>query len=157
MSHTYRIAVGVDGSAGGLRALRWACREAATRDAVVDAVIVWTWDPANATELGYLDQQRIAAEDTLGTAIVQALNDNPRVAVRPHVIVDEPARGLILAAKDADILVLGSHGHGHIYHALLGSVAEACIRAATCPIVVIPAAREDHDKQDRTALAAVAG
>src|SRR5436190_531591 len=34
--------------------------------------------------------------------------------------------------------VLGSHGHGRLFHAVLGSVVEQCIRAGVCPVVVVP-------------------
>ena len=34
---------------------------------------------------------------------------------------------------------LGPHGHGAVYRALVGSVAEGVVRGATCPVVVVPA------------------
>jgi len=55
---------------------------------------------------------------------------------------------LTTAAADADLLVLGSHGHGRLFHAVLGSVAEQCIRAAVCPVVVVPV---PHEVKPRTA------
>lgn len=42
-------------------------------------------------------------------------------------------------AADAAMLVVGSHGHGALGRALLGSVSTECARHATCPVVVIPA------------------
>ena len=48
------------------------------------------------------------------------------------------------ARLDADAIVLGSHGHGALYHLLLGSVTEAVVRAATCPIVIVPAKRQPN-------------
>lgn len=39
----------------------------------------------------------------------------------------------------ADALVLGSHGHGAAYRALLGSVSEGVVRSAACPVLVVPA------------------
>ena len=58
-------------------------------------------------------------------------------------IATEALRGdagarLAKAAEDADLLVVGSHGKGRLYHAVLGSVAEECVRLARCPVVVIP-------------------
>jgi len=41
----------------------------------------------------------------------------------------------------ADVIVIGSHGHGALYRALLGSVTEGVVRAAQCPVLVVPAAR----------------
>jgi nucleotide-binding universal stress UspA family protein len=46
---------------------------------------------------------------------------------------------LCQAARDADLLVLGSHGHDRVYHTVLGSTAEECVESAGCPVVVIPA------------------
>jgi len=45
---------------------------------------------------------------------------------------------LTAAARTADLLVLGSHGHSRIRRTALGSVSEECIRRAACPVVVIP-------------------
>ncbi|MFW6107662.1 MAG: universal stress protein [bacterium] len=38
----------------------------------------------------------------------------------------------------ADLIVLGSHGHGALYHMLVGSVCEEVLRRAQCPVVVVP-------------------
>lgn len=40
----------------------------------------------------------------------------------------------------AELIVLGSHGHGAVYRAFMGSVSEGVMRAAACPVLVIPAA-----------------
>jgi nucleotide-binding universal stress UspA family protein len=41
----------------------------------------------------------------------------------------------------ADIIVLGSHGHGALHRALLGSVSEGVLHHATCPLLILPARR----------------
>ncbi|MEU5264270.1 universal stress protein, partial [Amycolatopsis sp. NPDC021455] len=43
------------------------------------------------------------------------------------------------ASKTAAMLVLGSHGRGRLLKLLVGSVAEHCLREASCPVAVIPA------------------
>ncbi len=53
----------------------------------------------------------------------------------------------ILAAMGrlhADMMVLGSHGHGAIYHLLMGGTAQEVIRKANCPVVVV---RKDAEGQ----------
>ncbi len=40
---------------------------------------------------------------------------------------------------DAEMIVMGSHGHGAIYHVLLGSVSEGVIKGARCPVLIVPA------------------
>ena len=42
------------------------------------------------------------------------------------------------AERGADLLVLGSHGHGVIRRFLLGSVAERVLREAGCPVMIVP-------------------
>ncbi len=43
--------------------------------------------------------------------------------------------------QGADLLVIGSHGHGAVYRALVGSISEGVLRRAPCPLLVIPADR----------------
>lgn len=142
MTTTYRIVVGVDGSEGGERALRWAVREAAHRTgATVQAVTAFSVDGSEAASLWYREGCETKAQDTLGGQVVRALNDNPRVAVTTHVVQGEAVEVLLDAARAADLLVLGSHGHGRLFQAVLGSVSAACVRQANCPVLVVPAPR----------------
>ncbi len=41
----------------------------------------------------------------------------------------------------ADLIVLGSHGHGGLHHLLMGSVAEGVVRKASCPVLLVPSPR----------------
>jgi nucleotide-binding universal stress UspA family protein len=138
--NTYRIVVGVDGSEGGERALRWAAGEADRRGGTVEAVTAWTWDgidtglatPTNPSEAEAHARQAL-------TRTVTAVNTvYPKVAIAAETVRARPAAALTRAARDADVLVLGSHGHSRLHHAVVGSVTEECIRAATCPVVVVP-------------------
>jgi nucleotide-binding universal stress UspA family protein len=59
------------------------------------------------------------------------------------LLIQGPAVEKILAeAKQlqSDVIVIGSHGHGALYRALLGSVSEGVVRTAQCPVLVVPAA-----------------
>lgn len=50
-----------------------------------------------------------------------------------------PERILALAAEHgADMIVMGSHGHGALFHLLAGSVTTAVLKAAPCPVLIIP-------------------
>ena len=40
-------------------------------------------------------------------------------------------------------IILGSHGHGALHHALLGSVSQAIIKHAPCPVVIVPSPKPD--------------
>jgi nucleotide-binding universal stress UspA family protein len=140
MTTKYRIVVGVDGSESGERALRWAVREAAHRPgATVQAVLAYSVDGPEASTLWYRERCETNAHDLLGAQVAHALNDNPRVHVTTRVVQGDAVEALLAAAQGADVLVLGSHGHSRIFHAVLGSVADACVRGATCPVLVVPA------------------
>jgi nucleotide-binding universal stress UspA family protein len=41
----------------------------------------------------------------------------------------------------ADLIVMGSHGHGGLHHLLMGSVAEGVLRKTRCPVLLVPPAR----------------
>ena len=144
---TYRTVVGVDGSEGSARALRWAVNEAHTRGGTVQAVMTYDWAGTEAAMLAGLgpEGERKHAEGVLADAVAAVRLEFPRVPVATEVLLGNAAQKLTEAARDADLLVVGSHGHGRLYHAVLGSVSEACIRHATCPVVVIPA----HDPPPR--------
>jgi nucleotide-binding universal stress UspA family protein len=56
------------------------------------------------------------------------------------VVVGAPAAEIVRHAErqHADVIVLGSHGHGLVHRFLLGSVAERVVRQAPCPVLVVP-------------------
>jgi len=141
--NTYRIVVGVDGSDGGDRALRWAVREAESRGGTVQAITAWTWDGIEGAVIAktHPTDERARAEQALTRSVSAATTAYPGASIAAEAIEGAPARVLADAARDADLLVLGSHGHGRLFHPVLGSVTEECIRATACPVVVIPIAQ----------------
>ncbi|HLU32545.1 MAG TPA: universal stress protein [Natronosporangium sp.] len=129
------IVVGVDGSDGGRRALQWAAQEAASRGGTVQAVTAWRWDvPGGGLEGAGEEDPRQRASDILEREVASV----GKVPVACEVREGRPADVLVAAARDADLLVLGSRGHSRVWQAVLGSVTEECVRRATCPVVVIP-------------------
>lgn len=139
---TPRIVVGVDGSPSSNTALRWAVRQAELTGATVDAVIVWQYPAA----LGGFGMVPIAydgtsfdeiAKKTAADAISKAVSPGSDVAVREQVVQGYPAQVLLAAADGADLLVVGSRGHGELAEALLGSVSQHCVHHGPCPVVVI--------------------
>ncbi len=42
-----------------------------------------------------------------------------------------------------NLIIMGSHGHGAVYHILVGSVSEGVLHKATCPVVIIPLAAKN--------------
>jgi nucleotide-binding universal stress UspA family protein len=137
---TYRIVVGVDGSDGGIRALDWAVGEAARRGGTVQAITAWQWTTPDIGADVRVEHERMAML-ALEEAVTAARAPYPQVAISAEAVPGLAAEVLTRAAAEADLLVLGSHGHGRLFHAVVGSTAEACIRLAVCPVVVVPVPR----------------
>lgn len=140
-----RIVVGADGSDGSNDALRWAARQAACTGAVVEAVIAWEW-PAffgvdTALPEGF-DPPGIA-ERVLGQAVREVLGDNPPAGLQTRVAEGRAGQVLVDASRDAELLVVGTRGHGGLVDALLGSVSTYCVHHAHCPVVVIQPDRHE--------------
>jgi nucleotide-binding universal stress UspA family protein len=142
-----RIVVGVDGSSSSKAALAWAVEQARLVGASVEAVIAWHYPVmvggmplAPVVVTGSPDYGELAAQllsDVIGTTV------DPDGPVKISSVVREgnPAQVLLEAATGADLLVVGNRGHGGFTEALLGSVGQACVHHAGCPVVVIRAAR----------------
>jgi nucleotide-binding universal stress UspA family protein len=144
-----RIVAGVDGSLSSMSALRWAIRQAGLTGAAVDAVIAWNY-PAAAGGYGWAPTGmeggfdfRENAEKVLADAISAAVDPGSGVPVRARVVEGIPAQVLLDACDGADLLVVGSRGHGGFAEALLGSVSQHCVHHAHCPVVVIRGQDDD--------------
>jgi nucleotide-binding universal stress UspA family protein len=139
-----RIVVGVDGSNSSKAALRWAIRQAKLTGSLVDAVTAWHYPPA----YGWapVADGEFSPEATAKEALTEALTEvsglEPEVPVRPHVREGHAADVLIRAASGADLLVVGSRGHGGLASAMTGSVSLQCVLHAHCPVLVLRDGRE---------------
>jgi nucleotide-binding universal stress UspA family protein len=146
----YRIVVGVDGSDGGRLALRWAIREASTRGGTVQAVTAWQCDDLDPNRADDPASLREHAERVLSDEI--AALPSAGVVVAAEAVEGRAAQVLCAAARDADLLVLGGHGHSRVWHTVLGSVSEDCVRDASCPVVVVPTPRPTTTRTAEPAL-----
>jgi nucleotide-binding universal stress UspA family protein len=140
-----RIVVGVDGSESSKDALRWAARQAGFTGATLEVVTGWDypafygWAPAipDDVDFGYFAGQ--AQEDALDEVFGA---DRP-ARLETRVMAKHPAIALVEASEGAELLVVGSRGHGPLADALLGSVSTYCVHHAQCAVTVIrPASRE---------------
>ena len=133
-----KIVVGVDGSPSSVHALAWAARQAELTGAELHAVTAWRipttygWIPSVADF-----DWRGHARATLDSAIKEALDDARAEHVRRDVEQGHATHALLRMAEDADLLVVGSRGHGEFAGMLLGSVAQHVVTHARCPVVVI--------------------
>ncbi|MGE5287582.1 MAG: universal stress protein [Micromonosporaceae bacterium] len=128
------IVVGSDGSAGSQAAVAFAFEEAALREARLLAVC------ALSDTAGSLGGARRLEED-FEQVIARWEKEYPEVTVDRHVS-DGPARpALLAAAHRAQMLVVGSRGRGGVRGMMLGSVSQALLHHAPCPVSVVhPAA-----------------
>jgi nucleotide-binding universal stress UspA family protein len=134
------IVVGVDGSPSSRAALRWALNHASLTGATVCAVAAWDFPTFYSWEGGSLPPYDF--EEAARTSLEEAVDDIVRsarvpVPVRREVRHGHPTRVLVDAAKTADMLVVGSRGHGYVHGALLGSVSQRCVQHAHTPVVII--------------------
>jgi nucleotide-binding universal stress UspA family protein len=136
-----RIVVGVDGSAPSRAALAWAVRQARLTGATVEAIIAWEYPatygyPMPAIPEADYNYADIAAE-VLANTIAEVCGQSEPVKISSRVVQENAAQALLDASAGAELLVVGSRGHGGFVEALLGSVGQHCVHHATCPVVVI--------------------
>ncbi|WP_158839360.1 universal stress protein [Saccharothrix deserti] len=135
------VVVGVDGSPACEEAIAFAFEEASLRGTALTALLAWTdilmdhpyamrvtvdWDEVQEQERQLL-AQRLAGRP----------EKYPDVAVERIVVRDRPVRALLDASRDAQLLVVGSHGRGGFTGMLLGSTSQALVHHATCPLAVV--------------------
>jgi nucleotide-binding universal stress UspA family protein len=136
-----RLVVGVDGSTESVAALRWACREAALRGAVVHAVHVREERCHSLASYAVpvaSDPDEVSIDD-----LVRAVRDDqsPAAEVRVELADGLAARVLLDRCDGADMLVLGTSSDAAGALRSAGPVIRACLRRASCPVVVISAAQ----------------
>lgn len=137
-----KIVVGVDGSAGSRRALRWAYAEATLRSASLEVVTVWQY-PVTTTlpAFGIMptpdDLGAEARNALVGIIADEEIPTQGDVDVTLLVAEGTAAHAILDAAKDAELLVVGSRGHGGFTGLLLGSVSQQCVIHSKCPIVIV--------------------
>ncbi|WP_017540869.1 universal stress protein [Nocardiopsis halophila] len=134
-----RIVVGVDGSPSSLKALDWALGQARATGAAVEAVKAWDVPVSYGMEALVLPYEDLAkgARETLTAEVEEQAAGFPWERLSQRVVRGHPAAVLVELASGADLLVVGSHGHGAFASALLGSVGQQCVQHAPCPVVVV--------------------
>jgi nucleotide-binding universal stress UspA family protein len=148
------IVVGVDGSDASSAALRWAADEARLRSASLVAVYAWSFVPPQpigdpgilavpAGGLpGQLDAESEAAQIALDDAVAGVLGADPTVDVERKLVEGDAGEALVAESKEAELVVVGSHGRSGFKAALLGSVSRHVVDHAACPVVVVKASAE---------------
>jgi nucleotide-binding universal stress UspA family protein len=135
---TGRIVVGLDGSPASLEALSWAARQAVLTGSSLDVVMTWEWPSSYGWAVPVPDDFDPESEmrGTLDTAVAAIRADHPGLSVNPRLTRGHPAPVLVEASKGADLLVVGSRGHGEFVGMMIGSVSEYCATNAHCPVLI---------------------
>jgi nucleotide-binding universal stress UspA family protein len=137
-----RIVVGVDGSPSSIGALQRGVRIAGALGLPLEAVAVWQYPDVYG---GYMGEAFVPSTMDLSTGAQAMLDDTTSAvfgtATPPswfHGSVREggTARTLLDESEGAEMLIVGSRGHGGFAGLLLGSVSETCAAHATCPVLV---------------------
>jgi nucleotide-binding universal stress UspA family protein len=140
---TGSIVVGFDGSDESEKALAWATGEAKLRNAKLKLVSAWEITGL-VYAYGYVPSISPSLEEEARER-AQLLLDERAEQVRATTGVDvetetrqgQAADALVEAANGADLLVVGSRGHGGFTGLLLGSVSTQCAHHARCPVVIV--------------------
>jgi nucleotide-binding universal stress UspA family protein len=141
-----RILCGIDFSDCSLAALEYALSVAEEADAQLMLVhVIETWSHFNALppQVASTLAQINAEEEAGAAARLQALVPE---SVRPFCAIGTAVtRGhhgwteivRLALERDADLIVLGAHGHGAVDRALFGSTTHRVLRHASCPVLTV--------------------
>lgn len=133
------VVVGIDGTPLSEAAIPFAFAAAAARR--VPLVAVHTWldeinDPALA-ELVDWQTAAVQAEEVLAERLAGWGEKYPDVPVQRVVARGRAAQALLDQAARAQLVVVGSRGHGEIAGLLLDSVSNALVHGAGCPVAIV--------------------
>jgi nucleotide-binding universal stress UspA family protein len=133
-----RIVVGIDGSAASEEALSWAARQAELTHSSLEIVATWDWPPSYGWAIPFPDG--FDPEHGVHAMVDKAASDvraqHPVIGITTRAIQGHPGPILVEASEGADLLVVGSRGHGEFVGMLIGSVSEFCATNAHCPVLV---------------------
>ena len=137
------VVAGVDGSAESVAALSWASRYAAATGGTVRAVLAWHYPaaaglaPAGVAPDAVREETERQMRGELAQAVAKVYPGESAAAAETRLTYGHPAPVLIEESKNADLLVVGSRGHGAFTGMLLGSVSMHCVTGAFCPVTVV--------------------
>lgn len=156
------IVVGTDGSPAASAALAEAIELARSTGDLVLVATVWRAlqgdfglaYPSAALLNDLLDAERTHAEAVLADA--RARCDGAGVPVETRLLTGDPADCIcgLAAEVDARLVAVGTHGHGSVVSLLVGSVSDAVIRKAACPVLVVHDPNGEREPRRRWHLTA---
>ncbi len=125
------------------KAVRYALELAKKLDARVELVHVWSIPIVSYPDMmvplpaTVIDDVARDAQERMERAVAQ--NKTPGIAVSGAVVCGDARQSVIETADQhqANLIVMGTHGRRGLKRAVLGSVAEAVVRHAHCPVLVV--------------------
>jgi nucleotide-binding universal stress UspA family protein len=135
------VVVGVDPSHVGEAAIAFAFEAAAARGVPLTAVHTWGFPPGDGRTAPMWDELIDNAERELAESLAGWTEKYPDVPVRRIVSHSTAAHRLIELSEEAQLVVVGSRGHGELVGLVLGSVSNAVVHRAACPVAVVRPAR----------------
>jgi len=136
---TAPVTAGVDGSNESRAALAWAAREAERRRLPLHVVHAWRFEVHDAVDLGDRDDQGRRVHDMVDGMVREVAERHPGLEVTCEIAEGRAVDVLTAAAAEAQLLVLGSRGHGVLVGFLVGSVGQQVIVQAARPVVLVRA------------------
>ncbi len=135
------VIVGVDGSAASEAAIRFATGEAALFSQPLTAVHAWDappiWQDAYVPNEALFQSLEESHESLLDEATREAITLNPDLEIRKKLFRGAAPRVLVLAARDASLLVVGNHGYRGLKRFVLGSVSHTVVLNIETPTIVV--------------------
>ena len=145
------VVVGVDGSLGAEHALRFAAQEAKQRGARLRVVTAWHVQVmangagfAMVSPIAPAELEEEGAKKVLERSLDRVRDELVGLDVEQVVELGQASQILVEQAEGAELLVVGTRGHGGFAGLLLGSVSQQCAHHAHCPVAIIPP--EQHKK-----------
>ena len=143
MTQWSTVLVGVDGSDASRSALRLASEEAQAHGAALVALTAWEAAPPiagpygrpPAMELEGHPEDEVARE--LSATVTDVLGAEVAGAVTTRAVEGQAAKVLVDASEGADLVVVGTRGHGGFVGLLLGSTSQQVVAHAHCPVLVV--------------------
>ena len=137
------IVVGIDGSDGAGRALRFAAEEATLRGTDLRIVAVWNIPAAFYASEAMAptvpdDLFEGPMRETAERQAAECLAGYPDLETQLIIGEGTPSQVLIEESQAAELLVVGSRGLGGFRGLMLGSVGQQCAHYAKCPVVIVP-------------------
>lgn len=143
---TRPITAGVDGTPESHAALAWAAREAVRRGLPLRVVHAWQLVPDQAFGAATRETHDQWVREGVDETARSVAEHHPRLDITVDVVEGSPTHTLAEAAARAEMLVLGSRGHGALVGFLLGSVGQHVIAESERPVVLVRAQDRASDE-----------